>query len=163
MSEVFIMSKALKPRQGSAITAPEREKFLEVLKTTFNVSAAAEAIGRNRTSLYKLRQSDPEFAAAWDEIVEQCLDAVEEVVFRNALEGRQPVNNIFLLRHRRAHIYGERVKVDVGVVVGDSDRRSESRSLDPDRGTAAATGATGVQSRERTSRTFSRAALAALG
>jgi len=112
MLEVFLMSKALKPRQGSAITAKERKKFLEVLRTTFNVSKAAEAIGRNRTSLYKLRQSDPEFAAAWDEIVEQCLDAVEQVVFENALAGKQPVNNIFLLRHRRAHIYGEKVTVE---------------------------------------------------
>jgi len=59
-----------------------------------------------------LFRCDAEFAAPWDEIVEQCLDTVEEVVFRNALEGRQPVNNIFLLRHLRAHIYGEKVKVE---------------------------------------------------
>ena len=61
------------------------------------------------------------FAKAWDEIVEQCLDAVEQVVFENALAGKQPVNNIFLLRHRRAHVYGEKVKVEedrkVNVVV----------------------------------------------
>ena len=91
------------------------------MRTTFNISKSAEAIGRNRTSLYKLRQSDPDFAEAWDEIVEQCLDAVEQVVFENALAGKQPVNNIFLLRHRRAHIYGEKVKVEedrkVNVVV----------------------------------------------
>ena len=106
------MSKALKPRQGTAITAQEREKFLEVLRTTFNVSRAAAVIGRNRTSLYKLRQSHPEFAAAWDEVIEQCLDDVEQVVFENALAGKQPVNNIFLLRHRRANVYGEKVKVE---------------------------------------------------
>lgn len=105
-------SKALKPRQGSAITAHERERFLGVLRTTFNVSKAAEAIGRNRTSLYKLRDTMPEFAAAWDDIIEQCLDAVEQIVFENALAGRQPINSIFLLRHRRAHIYGEKVKVE---------------------------------------------------
>ena len=112
MWEVFNMSKALKQRQGSAITAKERERFLEVLSTTFNVSRSAKAIGRNRTSLYKLRGTIPEFAAAWDEVIEECLDDVESVVFERALEGKQAVNNIFLLRHRRAHIYGEKFKVE---------------------------------------------------
>lgn len=59
-----------------------------------------------------LFRCDAEFAAAWDEIVEQRLDAGEQVVLENALAGKQPVNNIFLLRHRRAHIYGEKVKVE---------------------------------------------------
>ena len=106
------MSKALIPRQGSAITVQEREQFLDTLRTTFNVSKAAAMIGRNRTSLYKLRQSVPEFAAAWDDVIEQCLDEVEQIVYERALEGKQPVNNIFLLRHRRAHIYGEKVTVE---------------------------------------------------
>jgi hypothetical protein len=33
-------------------------------------------------------------------------------VFENALAGTRPINNIFLLRHRRAHIYGEKVTVE---------------------------------------------------
>jgi hypothetical protein len=49
------------------------------------------------------------------------LDDVEAVVYENALAGKQPINNIFLLRHRRAHIYGEKVTVEhdrrVNVVV----------------------------------------------
>jgi len=105
------MSKALIPRQGTAITGQEREKFLDTLRKTFNVSRAAAAIGRNRTSLYKLREAIPEFDAAWAEVVEECLDDVEQIVYERALEGKQPVNNIFLLRHRRAHIYGEKVTV----------------------------------------------------
>jgi hypothetical protein len=33
-------------------------------------------------------------------------------VFENALAGKQTANNIFLLRHRRAYLYGEKVKVE---------------------------------------------------
>jgi hypothetical protein len=96
----------------------------------------SEGIGASRSTTQQCerwhpsRQSDSEFAEAWDEIVEQCLDAVEQVVFENALAGKQPVNNIFLLRHRRAHIYGEKVKVEedrkVNVVV-ELYRRDDPR------------------------------------
>jgi hypothetical protein len=127
------MSEALKKRQGLAITSEEKERFLEALGKTFNVSRSAELISRNRSSLYKLRETDPEFAAAWEEVVERCLDDVEQVVFERALEGKQAVNNIFLLRHRRAQIYGEKVKVEhdqrIDIVVDLAPYRGDKPAL----------------------------------
>ena len=106
------MSKALKPRQGTAITGEERIRFLDTLRDTFNVSKAAAAIGRHRSSMYKLRQSDPEFLAVWDEVVEECLDELEEVVYQRALEGKQALYPIFVLKHRRPDRWGDRLKVE---------------------------------------------------
>ena len=106
------MSKALLPRQGSAITGDEKIKFLDTLRATFNVTKAASAIGRHRSSLYKLRQANKEFAAAWDEVIEECLDELEEVVYQRAREGKQALYPIFVLKHRRPNRWGDRVKVE---------------------------------------------------
>ena len=106
------MSKALKLRQGTAISSDERNRFLEMLRQTFNVSKSASAISRHRSSLYKLRQSDADFASAWDEVVEECLDELEEVVYQRALEGKQALYPIFVLKHRRPERWGDRLKVE---------------------------------------------------
>ena len=106
------MSQALKPLQGTAITSEEKIRFLETLRDTFNVSKAASAISRHRSSLYKLRQSDEEFAAAWDEVIEECLDELEEVVYQRAREGKQALYPIFVLKHRRPDRWGDRLKVE---------------------------------------------------
>ena len=106
------MSKALKPRQGTAISGDEQIQFLDTLRATFNVTKASAAVGRHRSSLYKLRQADQDFAAAWDEVIEECLDEVEEVVYQRALEGKQALYPIFVLKHRRPGRWGDRVKVE---------------------------------------------------
>ena len=106
------MSKALKLRQGTAISSDERIQFLDTLRDTFNVSKSASAISRHRSSLYKLRQADEEFAAAWNEVIEECLDELEEVVYQRAREGKQALYPIFVLKHRRPDRWGDRVKVE---------------------------------------------------
>ena len=106
------MSKALKPRQGTAISGDEQIQFLDTLRASFNVTKSASAIGRHRSSLYKLRQADEEFAAAWDEVIEECLDELEEVVYQRALEGKQALYPIFVLKHRRPKRWGDRVTVE---------------------------------------------------
>ena len=106
------MSKALKPRQGTAISGDEQIQFLDTLRATFNVTKASAAVGRHRSSLYKLRQADKEFAAAWIEVIEECLDELEEVVYQRALEGKQALYPIFVLKHRRPERWGDRVKVE---------------------------------------------------
>lgn len=46
-------------------TEVRRAKFLECLAATANVRTACAAAGLSRQAAYRLRQRDPEFAAAW--------------------------------------------------------------------------------------------------
>ena len=105
-------SHVLNLRQGTAISSDEKVQFLTTLRDTFNVSKAASVISRHRSSLYKLRQSDEDFAAAWDEVIEECLDELEEVVYQRAREGKQALYPIFVLKHRRPDRWGDRLKVE---------------------------------------------------
>lgn len=68
-------------------TPGERRCFLDRLRETANVSAAARAAGKSRSSAYQLRQQDADFRAAWDEALEEALDMLEAELWRRALEG----------------------------------------------------------------------------
>jgi len=46
-------------------------RFLEVLRETGNVSAAIRAVPRSRKMVYEYRKRCVEFAAAWEEALEQ--------------------------------------------------------------------------------------------
>ncbi len=68
-------------------TPGERRCFLDKLRETANVSAAARAAGKSRSSAYQLRQQDAAFRAAWDEALDEALDALEAELWRRALKG----------------------------------------------------------------------------
>ncbi len=68
-------------------TARRRARFLEHLRRCANVSAAARTAGMSRSSAYALRRTDEEFAARWDEALEEACDALEEELRRRAMEG----------------------------------------------------------------------------
>lgn len=68
-------------------TRAARRRFLEVLATTGNVSAAARAVGLARSSAYRLRQKDAAFAAAWEDAEQEAVDLLEQEARRRALEG----------------------------------------------------------------------------
>jgi hypothetical protein len=55
------------------LTESCQKRFLKALAETRRVGAAAAVAGTSRTQVYKLRQSDPLFAAAW----QQALDALD--------------------------------------------------------------------------------------
>ena len=61
--------------------------FLRALSTTGNVTAACRAAKVPRCSAYKHREEDPEFAAAWDEALDEAADRLEEEARRRAVEG----------------------------------------------------------------------------
>ena len=57
-----------KPRSGTGNAAPSKRArtiFLEALGDTSNVTAAAAKAGLTRPQVYRLRRSDPAFAADW--------------------------------------------------------------------------------------------------
>jgi hypothetical protein len=103
--------------------------FLEVLAETSNVSAACRAVNVGRTTAYDHRNSNPGFAAAWDEAVETGTDALELEARRRAMSGcEKPVYQggqlvgmvkeysdtlmIVLLKAHRPEKYRERSQVE---------------------------------------------------
>ena len=99
-------------RQNQPITRAERTRFLEVLRQTFNVTRSAEAIGRTRAGLYMLRARDKEFKVAWEQVIEECLDNLEQVVYKEAQTGKTPLYTIFALKNRRPEVWGDKLKVE---------------------------------------------------
>lgn len=105
-------------------TKRRRTAFLDRLRASANVSAAARAAGLSRSSAYALRGRDPDFRAAWDEALEEALDDLEAELRRRAIEGvDKPVFyggkecgsvksysdtlGMFLLKSRRGEVFAE--------------------------------------------------------
>lgn len=61
--------------------------FIAALRDTPNIAAAARAAGMNRQYVYEARKADPIFAVAWDDALEEAVDAVEAEAFRRATQG----------------------------------------------------------------------------
>jgi hypothetical protein len=75
-------TKKRKPRKP-----PWRVVFLKSLATTGIVSRACKVSSIGRNAAYDARNSDPEFAAAWDEAIDEAADLLEEECRRRAYEG----------------------------------------------------------------------------
>jgi len=100
--------------------------FLELLRETANVSASARRVGISRQAAYKARARSEEFREAWEDAIEEAIDALEAEARRRALEGvGEPVFYqgkevghirrysdlllIFLLKGRRKEVFGNKV------------------------------------------------------
>ena len=73
------------------LTESCQKRFLKALADTGRVDAAAVIAGTSRTQVYKLRQSNPLFAAAW----QQALDSADD-------PPPQPVDHGFRARSKLA-------------------------------------------------------------
>lgn len=72
---------------GTKLTPKKRAAFLLELARAGNVTLAAQAAGVHRTHVYQWRESDLDFAAAWDAALDQAADLLEEEARRRAYEG----------------------------------------------------------------------------
>lgn len=75
------------PKGRSARTDHARARFLDVLRSTCNVSEAARAIGLARSAAYEWRDADPGFAADWVNAEQEAADKLEREAWRRAVEG----------------------------------------------------------------------------
>jgi hypothetical protein len=64
-----------------------KAKFIETLKKVGAVLPSAELVGVDKSTVYRARASDPEFAQAWDEALERSVEDVEAVLHHWALRG----------------------------------------------------------------------------
>ncbi len=97
---------------GVAITAKQRETFLERLAAGYSVSHASTAARINRQTAYAHRDRDPAFAAAWEAALDAGTQALEDEAVRRATSGDKPsdVLLIFLLKARRPDVYRDRIE-----------------------------------------------------
>lgn len=105
------------------------ESFIASLTLVPNVSEACRRAGITRQAAYKRRESDPDFAARWDDAVEVSTDDLVGECYRRAKEGcDKPVFYkgglcgmireysdtlaIFLLKAHRRDTYGDKVRAE---------------------------------------------------
>lgn len=80
--QVSLVAKTL-PRRGS-VTAPQRKVFLDTLAEGWSTTHAAVKAGHHRSTWYRLRDSDAEFAELWREAEERGTDLLEDEAMRRA-------------------------------------------------------------------------------
>lgn len=85
-------SSQFEPSQIAA-DAAVRDRFIDALRTTRSVVAAAQATGTTRSTAYAMRRRDPAFAAAWTAALTVpaghgvALAALERALIRRATNG----------------------------------------------------------------------------
>jgi hypothetical protein len=94
---------------------------LETLTAQGTVYHAAQAAGISRWTAYRWRQADPEFRSLWDEAIENAVDEVESVIYRQAVGGNT-IAAIFYLKAHRAK-YRDRLPVDVNAMEREIEQR----------------------------------------
>jgi phage terminase small subunit len=88
------------------LTGERKRRFLDALREGATNAAAARAAGVSRMTAYRERARNPDFAAAWDDAIEDGTDRLEEEAMRRALAGSDTLL-IFLLKARRPAQYRE--------------------------------------------------------
>lgn len=71
-----------------------RPLFLNALRNSGNIRAACQASNIDRSTAYRARERSAEFAAAWDEALEEAIDTLEAAAWQRARDGvvrREPI------------------------------------------------------------------------
>ena len=108
---------------------PKKDRFLRALVATGTVTTAAEAAGVHRRTAYKWREADEEFAALWDEALEDAADKLEAEAIRRAYKGSDTLL-IFLLKGLKPERYKERASYEHTGKLDHTHRPDLSRLTD---------------------------------
>ena len=99
-----------------------RKKVLEFRESGAKVTEAAHGAGVVPSTIWRWRQSDPEFASAWEEATCQAREVFEEVLelcANKALDDpRYQTSLIFLLKNNRPERWADRHKLEHRVAGG---------------------------------------------
>ena len=69
-----------------------KEAFLAALRDMPVVRHACDAVGIHRTTAWRAREADEQFAQDWDDAMEDGMDKAEQAAFRRGVEGwHEPV------------------------------------------------------------------------
>ena len=86
-------------------------KFLAVLAQGSTVEIAARAAGRDRSSCYRRRQADKDFAERWDMAIESGTDMIEQRLIERAMNYSDNLI-LALMKARRPDVWKERHSVE---------------------------------------------------
>lgn len=89
--------------------------FLTALKSHGVVRLACQQAYIERGTAYKMRDSNLEFAAQWDEALEEATDTLVAVARQRALNGSDRLLE-FLLKSHRPEVYRDSVNIQSKVV-----------------------------------------------
>jgi transposase-like protein len=92
-------------------TKARKETILKALEEGHTVSFAAGLVGVHRVTVYKWRDSDPEFREAFDQAMQTGVDLLEAEARKRAVEGSDSLL-MFLLKGKRPHEYRERYELE---------------------------------------------------
>ncbi len=87
--------------------------FLAAMRNSGNVRASCEVASISRVNAYKFRNNHPEFAAQWDNALQDAIDTLEAVAWQRARTGLSDQVLMMLLRAHRPDLYSERLRIQV--------------------------------------------------
>lgn len=108
--------------------------FLLAIRETANVRMACEAAGVSRRAALDAKERNPEFAAVWEEALEEAFDRLEGYAWRRALSGTKSGDELLwrLLQSYRRDQFGEKVKIEIRAFEREAQRLADAHDLDPD-------------------------------
>ena len=116
-----------KKSKGKAPRNPDwQAKFLEIFGMSMNVVLSAKGAGVDRTTIYRERQRNPEFAAAYEDARQEAIERLEAEAYKRA-QNVSDTLLIFLLKSHKPDIYREQYEAkhagSVEVVIRREDRK----------------------------------------
>jgi hypothetical protein len=94
-----------------------RAKFLRALREVPSIKHACMVAKIDRATVYRHREQDEQFAEQWRDAIQASVDELEHKAFQMALDG-DPSLVTFMLRSHKPEVYGDRSRVDVGLLGG---------------------------------------------
>lgn len=77
---------------SSTTSTPKKEKFIEALRSTGNISKAAKLVKIDRKTVYNWKEADTAFSKQWEKALDEASDLLEDEAKRRAYEGvKKPI------------------------------------------------------------------------
>lgn len=109
----------------------DKKRLLAKLEKTPIIEAACKAVGLPRSTYYRWRKDDPEFAEECDEVIELSVGRINDLAesqLINAIKNQNMSAITFWLRHHHRS-YRNRMEVDARINVAQQELTPEQTEL----------------------------------
>jgi hypothetical protein len=115
-----------------SIPAKSRQAFIDALAVGATVDEACARSFIGRSTVYRHRDEDPQFRAAWDDARERAVDVLEGELYVRARDRSDPQSASllkFALSGYRRQTFGQRVEVNATVQAVPADEAKRLQAL----------------------------------